>query len=131
MIKLILSILEGDTYLRTLLKATEADSRISASTGDDFETQIVYRNNPLTSMDYIEQNRLTLSIYDTNDAVIEAIDKRIKELLLIPESKWLQNDEVYITAVDYQDGNQEEMINDGGPKLLRRNINLRIVWRYK
>lgn len=131
MIRLIMNILESDEKLKTLLNATVSDNRIRASQGDDFRTQIVYRNTPIASQDFIEQNRLTLSIIDDNDALIEAIDRRIKELLLVYENIWFQDDEVYITAIDYQDGNQEEWVTEGGPKLLKRDINLRIVWRYK
>lgn len=131
MIKLILERLKQDSELSDLLKVTPEDNRISASFGDDFDTQIVYKNNPMASSDFIERNRLTLSVYDTEDRIIETIDKRLKEILLIPESKQLQDDEVCITAIDYDDGNQEEWITEGGPKLLKRDLNFRIVWRYK
>lgn len=131
MIKLILERLKQDSELSDLLKVTPEDNRISASFGDDFDTQIVYKNNPMASSDFIERNRLTLSVYDTEDRIIETIDKRLKEILLIPESQKLQDDEVCITAIDYDDGNQEEWITEGGPKLLKRDLNFRIVWRYK
>lgn len=131
MIKLILYILENDSTLKTLLGATAKDSRIYASTGDDFKTQIIYRNMPLQHSDFISQSRLNLSIIDTRDALIDDIEKRIKELLLIPENVVLQDSKVFIASVDYQDGNQEELYTEGGPKLLKRDINLKIVWRYK
>lgn len=131
MIKLILERLKQDSELSDLLKVTPEDNRISASFGDDFDTQIVYKNNPMASSDFIERNRLTLSVYDTEDRIIEAVDKRLKEILLIPESQKLHDNEVCITAIDYDDGSQEEWITEGGPKLLKRDLNFRIVWRYK
>ena len=131
MIKLILKTLETDTALKSLLAATATDTRISAVEGDDFKTQIIYENNPLRSEDGIEYNRLSLKIFDEKDSIVEDIDKRIKELLLMYENVWLQDEEVCIYAIKYQDGNQTGWSTEGGPKLIKRDLNLEIVWRYK